>query len=84
MIWLSSAIPGRSTDVLSHLQKARLTAKPTKCQLGRQQCKYLGHLVGNGEVCPEQSNIDAVANFPQPVTKKQIRSFLGLMVITGD
>ena len=64
--------------VLCRLQEAGLTAKPAKCQLGRRQCVYLGHLVGNGEVRPEQSNIDAVANFPQPVIKKQIRSFLGL------
>ena len=55
-----------------------MTAKPAKCQLGMQQCVYLGHLVGNREVRPEQGNIDTVANFPRPATKKKVHSFLGL------
>ena len=64
--------------VLSRLREAGLTAKPAKCQLGMQQCVYLGHVVGNGEVRPEQRNIDAVTNFPRAATKKKVRSFLGL------
>ena len=65
-------------SILNRLREAGLTAKPAKCQLGMQQCVYLGHIVGNGEVRPEQGNIDAVANFPRPATKKKVRSFLGL------
>ena len=34
--------------------------------------------MGNGEVRPEKGKIEAVADFPRPVTKKNIRSFLGL------
>ena len=43
--------------VFSRLREAGLTAKPAKCQLGMQQCVYLGHVVGNGQVRPEQRNI---------------------------
>lgn len=39
---------------------------------------YLGHVVGNGEVRPEQSKLQAVEQFPVPSTKKQVRTFLGL------
>ena len=34
--------------------------------------------MGNGEVRPEKGKIEAVADFPTPVTKKNVRSFLGL------
>ena len=34
--------------VVQRLREAGLTAKPAKCQLGRRQCVYLGHLVGMG------------------------------------
>lgn len=39
---------------------------------------YLGHTVGGGKVRPEFSKIEAVENFQTPMTKKQVRSFLGL------
>jgi len=42
------------------------------------QCSYLGHVVGNGEVRPEQSKMEAVENFPIPSTKRHIGAFLGL------
>ena len=52
--------------------------KPKKCQFGMESCAYLGHVVGNGEVCPEKSKLEAVREFPTPATKKQVRLFLGL------
>ena len=33
------------------------------------QCSYLGHIVGNGEVRPEQSKLQAINEFPTPTTK---------------
>jgi len=38
----------------------------------------LGHIVGKGEVKPEKNKLQAIAQFPLRVTKKQVRSFLGL------
>ena len=65
-------------EVLQRLREAGLTAKPAKCQFGTNSCVYLGHIVGGGEVRPEAAKIQAVANFPQPTTKKDVRAFLGL------
>ena len=39
---------------------------------------YLGHVVGNGGVHPEKSKLEALREFQTPVTKKQVRAFLGL------
>ena len=64
--------------VLTALRGAGLTAKPSKCQFGMNQCVYLGHVVGNGQVQPEISKVEAVQRWPVPTTKKQVRAFLGL------
>ena len=63
--------------VLRRLREAGLTAKPSKCQLGMEQCLYLGYMVGSGEVRPEAKKIKAVVDFPCPATK-EVRAFLGL------
>lgn len=65
-------------EVLQRLREAGLTAKPAKCQFGTNSCVYLGHIVGGGEVRPEVAKSQAVADFPPPTTKKDVRAFLGL------
>ena len=42
------------------------------------ECTYLGHVVGNGMVKPQEDKLTAIKHFPQPITKKQIQSFRGL------
>ena len=37
-------------QVLERLQKAGLTARPEKCEWGKSQLVYLGHLIGCGRV----------------------------------
>ena len=66
------------SHVLTALRDAGLTAKPSKCQFGMDQCVYLGHVVGNGQVQPEINKVEAVQRWPVPTTKKQVRAFLGL------
>ena len=65
-------------EILRRLGQAGLTVKPKKCQIAMSQCTYLGHVVGNGKVRPEQSKVKALEDFPIPKTKKQVRAFLGL------
>ena len=64
--------------VLQRLRKAGLTAKPSKCQFAMDQCSYLGHVVGNGIVKPEEQKLKAVREFAVPQTKREVRTFLGL------
>ena len=65
-------------EVLVCLANAGLTAKPSKCFLANTSCDFLGHTVGNGQVAVQEAKIKAIADFPRPSTKKQIRAFLGL------
>ena len=39
---------------------------------------YPGHVVGRGIVQPEFLEVEAVQAFSQPITKKQVRAFLGI------
>ncbi|XP_062839805.1 uncharacterized protein LOC103279995 [Anolis carolinensis] len=64
--------------VLKRLKEAGLTIKASKCKLGNNTTKYLGHLVGGGCIRPDPTKVEAIHNWPIPKTKKQVRSFLGL------
>ena len=64
--------------LFDRLQSAGLTAWPSKCQLGGCSTKYLGHIISNAPVQPDPDKLTAVASFPQPRTKKEVRSLPGL------
>lgn len=53
-------------SVLQKLKQAGLTIKPKKCQFAMETCSHLGHVVGNGEVRPEEFKLLAVRDFPAP------------------
>ncbi|KAL5491649.1 hypothetical protein EMCRGX_G016981 [Ephydatia muelleri] len=59
---------------LSRIQKAGLTIKASKCQMGMEECVYLGHIVGNGVVRPEAGKVEAVKTFPIPKTRRSRKS----------
>ena len=63
--------------VLHALREAGLTAKTTKYEWGRLHLEYLGHRVGNGQVTVPEHRIKAIADYRQPVTKRDMRAFLG-------
>ena len=65
-------------QVFTRLQGAGLTVKIKKCQFGRPKVPYLGHLVGGGDLEPDPGKVQAVKEYPQPETKKNVRAFLGL------
>ena len=58
--------------------RRRIDDQPKKCQFAMASCSYLGHIVGNGEVKPEQTKLAAARAFPILTTKKQVRAFVGL------
>ena len=66
-------------ELFGRLRKARITARPTKCLLGASRMEFLGHQVGGDVITPSRDNPEKVRNTPRPTTKKQVRSFLGLI-----
>lgn len=65
-------------DVFRRLKEAGLTLKATKCRLGQAEVLYLGHRVGQGCRKPAELKVEAIANFPAPQNKAEVRAFLGL------
>lgn len=65
--------------VLERIAEAGLTVKMSKCVFRKAEVSFLGHNHGKGRVKPQASKIEAVRDFPQPLTKKDMRAFLGLV-----
>ena len=65
--------------VMGALRQADLTANAKKCQVGLTETNYLGHTIGRGCVKPQQRKIEKIRDWPRPVTRKQVKSFMGLM-----
>ena len=63
--------------VLDALRQYGLTIKEAKCEWGRVKLEYLGHVIGGGELAVPAHRAAAMAEYKQPQTKRQLRSFLG-------
>lgn len=66
-------------EVFKCLVAANLPVRLEKCQFGCVKVHYLGHLIGQGEIEPEEGKVTAVREYPIPVTKRDVRTFLGLV-----
>lgn len=64
--------------LFERLQEVSLSARPSKCFLGFHELEYLGHIVGQGKLRPEEGKMNKIREAARPMTKKEIRSFLGL------
>ncbi len=58
------------------LRNANLTLNLSKCEFGCATVTYLGKEVGNGQVCPLNSKIQAILDFPVPKLGKSSVDFL--------
>lgn len=65
-------------ELFIRLQSAGLTVKPSKCHVGFNTIKFLGHMIGNGQKRPLEDKVNAIMNASPPHTKKVMQSFLGL------
>ena len=65
--------------LLSRLRGAHLTVKPSKCMFGFTTVTFLGHVVGKGILSPNPEKLTQIEQTPRPTTKKEVRSFLGLI-----
>ena len=66
-------------ELLKRLNEANLTARHSKCIFGASTVEFLGHNVGYDWITPNNDNLDKIARTKRPVTKKEVRSFCGLL-----
>ena len=67
------------SEILKAFRKANLTLRPKKVQLVRTTVEFLGHIVGSGCKRPADTKLSVIEKIVRPSTKKQIRSFLGVV-----
>ena len=64
-------------QVFAILQKNHLFLKPQKCEFKRSTTKYLGHIIGNGEIQMYLKKAKPINEWPEPKNLKQLQQFTG-------
>lgn len=64
-------------QVFQRLRENELAINPGKCQIGLQEVTFLGHIITAKGIKPSKIKVEAIINFPQPTTAKQLKRFLG-------
>jgi len=64
--------------VLHRLKAAKLTISRSKCKFARREVDYLGHRLTQTGIVKQKDKLRAITEFPTPVCKKDVQSFLGL------
>ena len=65
-------------QVLQLLEKNHLYANKEKCQLYREEVKFLGHIVTKDGLKVDPRKTEVINNWPEPRDVSEVRSFLGL------
>ena len=66
-------------EVFKRLHEAGLKLKPQKCVFGVSSIKYLGHVIDQNGVRPDDTKISAIKSFETPTSVTKLKSFLGLV-----
>lgn len=59
-------------SVFELLQENHLFLKRNKCSFALQELEYLGHIIGKDGVATDQTKVQAVRNWPQPKSAKEL------------
>lgn len=62
--------------VFQRLDRNNLRINIAKCEFGKSQLIFLGHLVTAGGIQPLPDCVEAIKNFPKPTIAKELKSFL--------
>lgn len=67
-------------DVLIALKDSKLTLKLTKCRFSSNKVYFLGFTLSTQGLKPGYRKTSAIEQFPTPLSKHDVRRFLGLLV----
>ena len=65
--------------LFERLNEHGLIVNPAKCQFGLSTIDFLGHRVTKDGAVPLPSKVEAVTQFPRPLTVKALQEFLGMV-----
>ncbi|XP_041957495.1 uncharacterized protein K02A2.6-like [Alosa sapidissima] len=69
--------------VLQRLQESGLRVKKSKCEFGKEQIEYLGHVLNIQGIHPSPDKVKVIKDAPAPSSVKELRAFLGLVNYYG-
>ena len=61
---------------LETLQGYGITLRPRKCEIGKPEVKWFGHIFSEAGMSPDPEKCDTIKNWPSPKTTKEVKSFL--------
>ena len=68
----------RLGTIFQKLREVGLKLKPSKCKLFKTSLLYLGHIVSEDGIRTDPKKIEAMLQWPVPLTVTDVRSFIGL------
>ncbi|XP_066969281.1 uncharacterized protein [Macrobrachium rosenbergii] len=63
---------GKLKALLDRFRRLGLTINLAKSNFAKARVKYLGHVIGSGEILPKTTNIEAILNYPIPTNRKEV------------
>lgn len=79
IIFSSSLQEHMQDQVFSKLTSTNLKLQVKKSEFLRKDIEYLGHVISADGIKPNPNKLTAITNFTLPKTRKEIKSFLGLL-----
>lgn len=70
-------------EVLSRLDQHNVSLKLEKCKFLERTVEYLGHVLSNGQVRPNEEKVRAIVDAPAPQNVQQLMAYLGLLNYYG-
>ena len=69
----------RLERVLQRCVRSGMVLNESKCKLGRNTVKYLGHTISEGGLSIDQQRIKDICEIRTPVSVKEVQKFLGML-----
>ncbi|XP_068214044.1 uncharacterized protein [Palaemon carinicauda] len=63
---------GKLKALLDRFRRLSLTINLAKSNFASARVKYLGHVIGSGEILPKTTNIKAILDYPLPTNRKEV------------
>ena len=82
-VLIASATPEQHLQdlrsVFERLATHGIVINPNKCLFGVNELDFLGHHIDQHGITPLSEKVQAVSDFPQPQSQRQLRQFVGLV-----
>lgn len=69
----------RLKKVLDTARENNVKFNLNKCKFGQKEIKYMGHIINNKGISPDNSKIKAISEMPCPKNKQDIQRLLGML-----